>query len=109
MFPHLDLTTNRSESLPCSAKDLGHGYALLRMCQTVPKQVTEPEAIAILRHWEDNNWPNMGAWPHAVMRWARLQLPNGQIAWSRWCEEHSKHPLQKTTCVKVCSSLLFYC
>ena len=99
MFPRLDLDTDRS--FPRGAKDLGHGYALLRMCQKTPKPVTEHEANAILRHWEENGWPNRDAWPRALKRWSRLRLPNGQIARSRWYESHSTRPLRKTTCVKV--------
>jgi hypothetical protein len=48
MFPNLDLDNN--DSFPRGAKDLGQGYVLLRMCQTVAKPVTDAEATAILRY-----------------------------------------------------------
>jgi hypothetical protein len=94
--------------LPRGAKDIGQGYALLRACQNGAKPVTEAEAAAILKYWEEMNWPNLDAWPRSVKRWSRLQLPNGQIARSRWYESHSTRPLRKTTCVKVCSRHLLF-
>ncbi len=105
MFPHLNL--NKDDSLPQGAKDLGQGYALLRACQTTAEPVTEAEAVAILKYWEEMDWPNLNTWPRSVKRWSRLQLPNRQKAHSRWYESHSTHPLRKTTCVKVCCPALF--
>ncbi len=102
MFPHLKLGNDKS--LPNGAKDLGEGYALLRAYQTIAKPVTEAEANVILRYWGEKGWPNLDTWPQAVKRWSRLQLPNGQKARSFWYESHSKQPLRKTTCVKVCCS-----
>ncbi len=111
MFPHLNvpnLDNDDSLRLPRGAKDLGQGYALLRMCQSTAKSVGDAEASAILRYWEERGWPNLDAWPRAVKRWSRLQLPNGQRARSRWYESQSTRPLRTTTCVKVCSSP-FWC
>lgn len=105
MFPHLKLGDNKP--FPHGAKDLGQGYALLRACQNVAKPVTEAEANAILKYWEEKGWENLGAWPRVVKRWARLHLPNGQKARCKWYESHSTRPLRKTTCVKVCSSASF--
>jgi hypothetical protein len=102
MFPHLNL--GNTNSLPCGAKDLGDGYALLHACQNAAEPVSDTEAIAILKYWEEKGWLNLDVWPRAVKRWSRLQLPNGQRARSRWYESHSTRPLRKTTCVKVCSS-----
>jgi hypothetical protein len=106
MFPHLSLGNN--DSLPRGAKDLGHGYALLRACQNTARAVTDAEANAILRHWEEKGWPNMNAWPRAVKRWACLWLPNGQQACSKWHESHSTCSLRKTTCVKVFNRALLF-
>ena len=106
MLPHLSLYDTEMGSLPRSTKDVGQGYTLLRPCEDIARQVTEPEADAILTYWEKRGWPNQDAWPRAVMCWAHLRLPNGQKARSRWYESHSTRPLRKTTCVKV-SSLLY--
>jgi hypothetical protein len=111
MFPHIKLRIDPEDSFPRGAKDLGHGYALLHACQRTAKPVGEAEANAILRYWEDKGWPNMADWPHNVKRWARLRLPNGQTARSRWYESQTSHGtrrLRKTTCVKVCSFTLSY-
>lgn len=81
MFPHLDL--NKDDSLPRGAKDLGQGYAPLRVCQTTAEPVTNAKATAILRYWEEMGWPNPNTWPRSVKQWSRLQLPNGQKARSR--------------------------
>jgi hypothetical protein len=109
MFPHLELRKDRQDSFPQGAKDLGHGYALLRACQKSAKPVEESEASAILRYWEENAWPNSEDWPRNVIRWARLRLPNGQTARSKWYESQSSRGLRKTTCVKVCRPILSHC
>jgi hypothetical protein len=96
-----DLNLGDKDSFPRGAKDLGQGYALLRPCEDTARQVTEAEARVILTYWEEKGWPNHNVWPRAVMRWAHLQLPNGQKARSRWYEACSTRPLRKTTCVKV--------
>ena len=106
MLPLLSLDQNNTLALPHGAKDLGQGYTLLRPCEDITRQVTETEADAILKYWEEKGWPNQDAWPRAVMRWAQLRLPNGQKARSRWYESRSSQPLRKTTCVKV--SLLHF-
>jgi hypothetical protein len=99
MFPHLNL--GKDGSLPRGAKDLGQGYALLHACQNTPEPVTDAEANAIVKYWEEQGWQNLNAWPRSVKQWSRLQLPNGQKAQSRWYESHSTCPLRKTTCIKV--------
>lgn len=107
MFPHLKLHKDKEGSFPQGAKDLGQGYALLRMCQKVAQPVDELEANVILRYWEENGWPNLDNWTRDVKRWARLRLPNGQTVRCRWYESQASHArrLRKTTCVKVVLSL----
>ena len=106
IFPHLHLENDNS--LPRGAKDLGHGYALLRACQNTAEPVVDAEANTILKYWEQKGWPNQDKWPRGVKRWSRLRLPNGQIARSKWYESHSTRPLRKTTCVKVCNITFFF-
>jgi hypothetical protein len=82
--PHLKLCKDSEGSFPQGAKDLRQGYALLHACQKTVKPVDEVEARAILRYWEENGWPNLDDWPRDIKCWARLRLPNGQTARSRW-------------------------
>ncbi|KAG6895904.1 hypothetical protein C0993_008975 [Termitomyces sp. T159_Od127] len=76
------------------------GYVLLRACQLTLVDVSATEAAAIMELWSQNNWPNQNGWPHAVRRWARLRLPNGQIARSLWMESRSQQSLRKTSIIK---------
>ena len=93
MLPSLKL--DNDGDLSTGAKNLGGGYALLRACEDTAKPVTEVEALAIMDYWQGKGWPR------AVKRWARLRLPNGQIARTSWNELQSRRPLRRTRCVKV--------
>ncbi|KAF8064082.1 hypothetical protein FPV67DRAFT_1419918 [Lyophyllum atratum] len=99
MMPQVHL---KSEScIPSGGIDLSDGYVLLRACQATLVDVSEPEANAITEFWKSNGWPNQDGWPRAVRRWARLRLPNGQVARSRWMEARSRQSLRKTCMIKV--------
>ncbi len=90
MFP--DLTGAMPDrQLPRGAVDLGEGYALLRaQDQLCPMRKVEAEAL--LTYLKINNIPPIisgcdeSDWCPNIARWARLQLPNGQIARSKWKE-----------------------
>ncbi|KAG1743717.1 uncharacterized protein EDB91DRAFT_223381 [Suillus paluster] len=75
MLPHLDEPPKR---LPMGAADLGDGYALLCKRERTPSfpQGAEKEAIQFFLN---------GPSPR-FFKWARLKLPNGQIARSLWRE-----------------------
>lgn len=94
MFPGQLTGAMPDKQLPRGAVDLGEGYALLRaQDQLRPMRKVEAEALlaylknqvnvdvsAITSGCDESDWcPN-------VARWARLQLPNGQIARSKWKE-----------------------
>lgn len=80
------------------AENLGDGYALLRMRQKRPSNPVGPDAVAIstflgpARNLE-----------HPIQKWARVQLPNGQIARCVWRETLiPPDKLRVSRNVKVC-------
>lgn len=103
MLPHALLSQKESNYIPSGAIEVsdGPGYVLLRACQATLVDVSEQEAAAIMELWIKNDWPNQDGWPRAVCRWARLRLPNGQIARSIWMESRSHQSLRKTCIIKV--------
>ncbi len=98
MFPGQFTGTNDSapdKQFPRGAINLGNGYALLRaQDQLRPMRNCEAEAlIAYLTNQMHINiavitsgCSNESQWCPNVARWARLRLPNGQIARSKWKE-----------------------
>ena len=83
-------------SLPRGAIDLGpEGYVLLRAQDRYDRLMRPQEAGALLRYLgsaaDEGN--STSDWCPKVTRWARLRLPNGQVARSRWKE--SLKPLGK--------------
>lgn len=80
-------------SLPRGAFDLGQGYILLRAQDRYSRLMRPQEASALLRYLGNAAAENDSGWCPKVVRWARLRLPNGQVARSRWKE--SLKPLGK--------------
>ncbi len=86
-------------SLPRGAVDLGQGYILLRARDRYDRSMRPLEASALLHHLarragaERRGYSVGNSWCPKITRWARLQLPNGQVARSRWKE--SLKPLRK--------------
>lgn len=106
MMPELSLKDENR--LPAYSMDLGDGYVLLTARDNVKRKVSDKEANAILGLWESNGWPNLHGWTKEVKRWARLRIPNGQVARSVWGESRSRKKLRRTTIVKVSHSLAYY-
>ncbi|KAJ7798489.1 hypothetical protein B0H14DRAFT_2617832 [Mycena olivaceomarginata] len=75
----------RKTHCPRGAADLGGGYALLRAMDTTSRDVRLCEHRAIVTYLEANGG-TLTRDTASVIRWARLRLPNGQIARSRWKE-----------------------
>ncbi|KAM6489697.1 hypothetical protein JOM56_014868 [Amanita muscaria] len=96
MMPTLSLKDE--DRLPAHSMDLGDGYVLMTACDKVLRSVSENEAVAIFKLWETNRWPNLHHWTKEVKRWARLRIPNGQVARSL---HRSRKKLRRTTIVKV--------
>jgi hypothetical protein len=84
----------RPPSLPRGAIDLGQpeGYVLLRAQDRYDRLMRPQEAGALLRYLGSAADVNCD-WCPKVTRWARLRLPNGQVARSHWKE--SLKPLGK--------------
>lgn len=85
-------------SLPRGAIDLGQGYILLRAQDRYERLMHPQEAGALLRYLSntiaEGSSVNINCdWCPKVTRWARLRLPNGQVARSCWKE--SLKPLGK--------------
>jgi hypothetical protein len=107
LFPFLDHT---SKLPPQNSLDIGDGYQLLRAKERTGRLLTEiPEYPLIKGYLEqaerqhgrivDGNQPHVRA---RIPRWARLQLPNGQITRSAWRENsRSFKDSRRARCVKV--------
>lgn len=79
--------------LPRGGIDLGEGYALLRAQDRYDRAMRTCEAQALATYlW---NLHKIALGPHCpkIARWARLRLPNSQVARSRWKE--IQKPLNK--------------
>lgn len=80
MIPDIEPPEN---PIPRGGRDLGDGYVLLRAMDNTSREVRpcEHTAIAAFLH----GYGVQLSVPLAkVTRWARLRLPNGQIARSQW-------------------------
>ncbi|KAI0041645.1 hypothetical protein FA95DRAFT_1610837 [Auriscalpium vulgare] len=85
MIPDLDPDQPR---VPRGAADLGNGYVLLRARDEHPWTL-EGAAARVLRDYTTSQSVNgelPADWSPRVYRWARLRLPNGQIARALWKE-----------------------
>jgi hypothetical protein len=99
MIPELD---DEKPRIPRGAQDIGAGYVLLRARDRYLYKLDENELAAVRK-------ANIAPVHNylAVRRWARLRLPNGQVARSMWKE--SSKPLTKIRIarnVKVCTTPL---
>ena len=90
MVPDLEGSAN---TLPRGAKDLGGGYVLLRAMEKGLYRLRDCEADALKLYLMDIEHDVPSDWCPSVTRWARLRLPNGQIARSSWKEKLK--PLEK--------------
>jgi hypothetical protein len=89
------------EKLPRGSIDLGDGYILLRARDEYRHRLDGEAGRVIRQFLERSNGPMTGNL--SVVRWARLRIPNGQIARSAWKE--TCRPLNKVRMarnVKVC-------
>ncbi|CDO72543.1 hypothetical protein BN946_scf184983.g26 [Trametes cinnabarina] len=91
-------------ALPRGAYDLGEGYVLLRAFDSRQWAVPPAESLAIHSYMNKSGHPMMGTWLPLVRRWARLRLPNGQIARTAWKEcvlESRGRALRRARMVKL--------
>ena len=77
--------------LPRGAVPIGNNYTLLRAKEKYPKPVRDCEARAFAAYMQEQgaNILDVDSWRPSVSRWARLRLPNGQVAHSAWKEGKS--------------------
>ena len=88
MFP--DLEPDKS-AMPAGSLDLGDGFVLLRKRDKAAHAVRECEAESIRTYLSDAFGDEaVLRWSGTVIRWARVRLPNGQVARSLWGESGRK-------------------
>lgn len=77
--------------LPSTALQIGNGFALLAATEAKPIHMITPAEKLAIDNFIKKIDPqlNPSSW-YKLMRWARLRLPNGQVARSRWKEEKMK-------------------
>jgi hypothetical protein len=97
MCPELDPDQSR---LPRGAIDLGGGYILLRAKDDTFHETSGASSAAI-RTYMGRTTLVPSSWRPLVKRWARLHLPNGQIARSAWKEPKSLTKVRMSRNVKV--------
>jgi len=96
-----DLLPNET-TLPNGSKDVGDGYVLLRVRDRASQRINGAEGEAIINFYAKTEGRDPGNL--RVTRWARLRLPNRQIARSAWKESGMAEP--RISCMvklEVCS------
>lgn len=97
MYPVLDTP---EKGLPRGAIDIGDGFQLRRAMDDCERTLLGQEKDAVLLFLSQNG---VEATSVRLRKWARLRIPNGQIARSAWKE--NLKPLEKLRMsrnVKVC-------
>ncbi|KAJ7041686.1 hypothetical protein C8F04DRAFT_1299190 [Mycena alexandri] len=84
LIPGLTGDDTRNPLLPRGCEDLGDGYVLLRARDEWPTLVVDDAASAIRKLLNAKSADG----DIKLKRWARLRLPNGQIARSAWKERN---------------------
>jgi hypothetical protein len=81
--------------LPHGSDDIGGGFILLRAMDRTTRKVTNPRESIAIRTYLARDGAILAAdgWETYIRRWARVRLPNGQVARSLWKE--IKKPLSK--------------
>ncbi|KAI0355296.1 hypothetical protein OH77DRAFT_1540048 [Trametes cingulata] len=101
MFPEFAETPN---TLPAGALDLGGGYALMHARDQRPRYIEGPEETALGAYLQGHG-VDASAWRCLIWKWARVRLPNGQIARTAWKEcqgERRGNAVRRSRMIKVC-------
>lgn len=93
--------------LPRGAIDIGNGYLLLRKRERTPHSVRSCEKN-VLQQFFASIGQVVSEDKVKVRRWARLQLPNGHKARSRWGENSDIDRNRRARCVIVRPSISWY-
>ena len=75
--------------IPWGARDIGNGYVLLRARDKAYYHINASERVVFAGYLKDTPSHDIDIdedWSPGVVRWARLRLPNGQVARSAWKE-----------------------
>ncbi|CDO70170.1 hypothetical protein BN946_scf185009.g21 [Trametes cinnabarina] len=75
-----------ADVLPEHAVELGDEYILMRARDRGPRLVKGLEEAALREYLEGKLELGLGHWKLALWKWARVRLPNGQIARTAWKE-----------------------
>ncbi|KAF9020619.1 hypothetical protein BDZ89DRAFT_1072147 [Hymenopellis radicata] len=86
MIPSLDKGVREEGKIPRGGENLGGGYVLLRARDSTALDLAGAEAGALKTYLLQYHTALPSAWKARVVRWARLRLPNGQVARSLWKE-----------------------
>ena len=97
MIPNLD---HSPAEVSQTALDIGNGFVLLRARDRTARAMSDIEKDALMKYIEYNQDMD-DEWHPTVTRWARLRLPNGQIARSAWKEKEKAAKVRITRNVKV--------
>ena len=89
--------------------DIGDGYILHRARDDRAHKIPDPESAAVRSYCERQGSVLNHNWTPRIQRWARLQLPTGQIARSAWKEKQKALTEGRMSRnVKVCACMLTY-
>ncbi len=109
MMPSLDRAEQRALGLPRGAEPIGDGYVFLRALERSRSSLRPVEARAFFDYFMRTDPCRVEGetrWTYrtSLRRWARVRLPNGQVARCAW-KEHRKAlcRLRMARCVKVCA------
>jgi hypothetical protein len=111
-FPDIQLYFGDNNAPPLSTWactfDGYAGYVFFPCCEEYPSPLSQnEEREALMLYWHAQGWPNADTWPHAVCRWAKLQLPNGQKVRSVWNETSLMAKVCRSSCVEVSHTSIY--
>ncbi|KAH9002127.1 hypothetical protein EDB86DRAFT_2801244 [Lactarius hatsudake] len=108
-FPgvRLEIRGQRGTSLPRGAREFEGcgGYALFPRCEQYPTPLSEDKLVALMTYWRQQGWPNRDSWSKTICRWAKLRLPNGQMARSVWQESRILSNVRRASCIEYNSTM----
>jgi hypothetical protein len=109
-FPNVKLEFGGQRAAPHRTREFDDapGHLFLPCMEKAPSPIGKDELEALMVHWEEQQWPNQELWHNAVCHWAKLQLPNGQMARSVWYESSVSMNIHCTSCVEVCHPLFVF-
>ncbi len=104
LMPELDIAVlaEKATSIPNKGRDAGHGYYLLPAADRYFQNLKGSELVALNTYICRAGVPSARDTPRRIRRWARLYLPNKQVAKSEWKEDQRMGPVRRSRNVLVC-------